>query len=200
MVFSTLFALGVTLLSLWSRNSHAGPEMLMGDPDALTTGDIPMVFFVACCTFLIGLFFLRGFQVAIFDSNFALLSGFRPSLLHHLLLALVALASVSAFRAVGFVMTLAFFVIPPLMARLWTHSLRSLLLCSVGVSVVTVIVAVALGRHLLTVYYLPVSTGALAAVLLAVLYGAAMCLRIAQEHVATRWLTSVPQSPYPPLP
>jgi manganese/zinc/iron transport system permease protein len=176
MVFSALFALGVTLLSLWSRNSHAGPELLMGDPDALTSSDIPMVLFVACITFLMGLPLLRGFTVAIFDSNFALLSGFRPSLFHHLLLVLVALVTVSAFRAVGFVMTLAFFVIPPLMTRLWAHTLRSLLLWSVAMSVVTVAAAVALGRHLLSVYYLPVSTGALSAVLLAVLYGGALCV------------------------
>jgi manganese/zinc/iron transport system permease protein len=178
MVFSALFALGVTVLSLWSRNAHAGPELLMGDPDALLTDDIPIVFFVACLTVFVGWLFLRGFSVAIFDSSFAVMSGFRPALFLHLLLAQVALTSISAFRAVGFVMTLAFFVIPPLVARLWTNSLRSLLMCSMCIGVGTVVAAVALGRHLLTVYYLPVSTGALAAVLLAVLYAGALCVQI----------------------
>jgi manganese/zinc/iron transport system permease protein len=176
MVFSAMFALGVTLLSLWSRNAHAGPELLMGDPDALQRGDIPIVFFVACLTLFVGWLFLRGFSVAIFDSNFAVMSGFHPVFFHHLLLAQVALTSISAFRAVGFVMTLTFFVIPPLIARLWTPNLKSLLALSMCIGVGTVIVAVALGRHLLTVFYLPVSTGALAAVLLAVFYIGALCL------------------------
>jgi manganese/zinc/iron transport system permease protein len=178
MVFSALFALGVTVLSLWSRNAHAGSELLMGDPDALQTGDIPIVF---------GCLFLRGFSVAIFDSSFAVMSGFRPTLFFYLLLAQVALTSISAFRAVGFVMTLAFFVIPPLIARLWTESLRPLLLWSMCIGTGTVVIAIALGRHFLTVYFLPVSTGALAAVLLAVLYAGALCLQtVSRSKIGNR--------------
>ena len=170
MVFSALFALGVTMVSLWTRNAHAGSELLMGDPDALQIRDVPLVFAMACLTLVVGIVFLRGFTVAIFEPSFAVMAGFRPSLLIHLLLIQVALTSISAFRAVGFVMTLAFFVTPPLIARLWADTLRSLLLYSVFIGVGTVTVSVALGRHLFTVYYLPVSTGALAAVLLSILY------------------------------
>ncbi len=170
MVFSALCALGVTLLSLWSRDARAGVELLMGDPDALQASDIPLVFFVAVLTLATGIVLIRGYSVAIFDGSFAQMAGFRPSVLHYLLIAQVALTSVSAFRAVGFVMTLAFFVFPPLSARLWTNSLRPLLILSVCIGIGAVFVAVAAARHLLTVYYLPVSTGALAAVILALVY------------------------------
>jgi len=169
-VFSMLFALGITVLSVWSRNTHAGPELLMGNPDALQRSDIPLVFGVACVSVTIGLLFMRGLMMAIFDPIFAALSGFMPALFSHLLLIQVALTTVSAFRAVGFVMTLAFFVIPPLIARRLTHTLASMLGCSVGVALGGVIVAVALSRHLFTVFFLPVSTGALAAVLLGIAY------------------------------
>jgi manganese/zinc/iron transport system permease protein len=179
MVFSALFALGVTLLSVWSRNAHAGPEILMGDPDALQVSDIPIVLLSACSTLTIGIIFLRGFSVAIFDPSFAVMSGFRPLLLYHLLLAQVALTSISAFRAVGFVMTLAFFVIPPLIARLFVQSLRHHLLWSMCIGVGTVVISIALSRHLLTVYYLPVSTGALAVVLLTLLFVVALCIQMA---------------------
>lgn len=176
MVFSALFALGIVLLSLWSRNVRAGTELLMGDPDAVQVADIPIVFFTAVCTFSVGCPLIRGFSTAIFDHGFATMSGFRPALLNHLLLAQIALISVSAFRAVGFVMTISFFVLPPLIARLWIGSLRRLLTVSVAIGVGAVIIAVALGRHLLTVYYMPVSTGALAAVVLASWYAASVTL------------------------
>ena len=172
MVFTAIFALAVTILSVWSRNAHIGPELLMGNPDALQADDIPIVWWASFLALFGGVMFLRGFSVAIFDPQFAYMASAHPSLFIHLLLALVAVTSISAFRAVGFVMTLSFFVLPALVAQLWTTSLRGRLLCACGVGAITVLFSVALGRHMLTVYALPVSTGALAATLLALLYGA----------------------------
>ena len=169
-VVAALFALGVTVLSLWTRNANVGPELLMGEVDMLDVSDILLVCVSAVVTVFIGILLLRPLAVAIFDPTFALMSRFYPSLLIHLLLIQVALTSIAAFRAVGFVMTVAFFVIPPLIARLFVHSVRSLLLLSAIIGVGTVFLAVALGRHLFTVYSLPLSTSALAAVLLALLY------------------------------
>jgi len=169
-VFSSLFALGITALSLWSRNTHAGPELLMGNPDALQERDIFLVAVVAISALFTGIIFIRGFTMAIFDPTFATVSGFMPALFSHIMLAQVALTTVSAFRAVGFVMTLSFFVIPPLIARRLTSTLVSMLFCSVGVSLFSIIISVALARHLFSTLYLPVSTGALAAVLLGGVY------------------------------
>jgi len=180
-VFSMLFALGITLLSLWSKDSHAGPELLMGNPDALQVGDIPLVTVVALLSLTTGLFFMRGLKVAIFDPTFATLSGFMPALFSHLLLAQVALTTVSAFRAVGFVMTLSFFVIPALIARRLSHNLSSMLLCSAGVALGAVMVSVALSRHLFSMLFLPVATGPLAAVLLGIIYIALLILQQRKE-------------------
>ena len=174
MVFTALFALAVTILSVWSRNAHIGPELLMGNPDALQTDDIPVVWCASVLALFCGLVCLRGFSVAIFDPEFAHMSNARPSLFVQLLLALVAVTSISAFRAVGFVMTLSFFVLPALISQLWTNSLRARLSCACAVGAGTVVLSVALGRHLLTAYSMPISTGALAATVLALLYAAAL--------------------------
>jgi manganese/zinc/iron transport system permease protein len=174
MVFTALFALAVTILSIWSRNAHIGPELLMGNPDALQAEDIPVVWCSSLLVLIGGVVCLRGFSVAIFDPEFARMSNARPTLFIHLLLAAVAVTSISAFRAVGFVMTLSFFVLPALVAQLWTKSLRARLLCACSVGAGTVVFSVALGRHLLTAYSLPVSTGALTATMLASVYFAAL--------------------------
>ena len=183
MVFTAFFALAVTILSVWSRNAHIGPELLMGNPDALQTEDIPVVWGSSALALFSGIVCLRGFSVAIFDQEFARMSNGRPSLFIHLLLALVAVTSISAFRAVGFVMTLSFFVLPALVAQLWTKSLRARLFCACTVGAGTVLFSVALGRHLLTAYSLPVSTGALAATVLALLYAVAL---VAGRGLCTR--------------
>jgi manganese/zinc/iron transport system permease protein len=170
MVFSALFALAVTILSVWTRNTNAGAELLMGDPDALEASDIPIVFGTTCCTIFLGMVLLRGLTMAIFEPTFATVAGFRPFLFMHGLVFMAALTSVSAFRAVGFVMTLTFFVTPPLISRLWAHTVWHQLVASSAIGLGAVAFSVALSRHLLTVYALPVSTGALAAIVLALFY------------------------------
>ncbi len=170
MVFSLFFALGIAIISVYSRNAHIGPELLMGDPDALEAGDIPGTFFAALLTVVAIPILLRGCTVAIFDPSFATVSGFRPTLFMRLMLLLTSMASIVAFRAVGFVMTMAFFVIPPLISRTRAKSIGSMLGLSAGISLIIAFLSVGLSRHLYTVYALSVSTGAFAAVLLAVLY------------------------------
>ena len=169
-VFSSLFALGITLVSTLTKNAHAGVELLMGNPDALHVEDISHIAISTGISCIIVVLFFRGLLVAFFDPLFAKVSGFRPFGMVFLLLALVSITLVSSFRAVGFIMSLAFFVVPPLIARLFSTSLKTMLFISISVAAVTSLVAVALSRHLLSVHNLAVSTGALAVSLLACLY------------------------------
>jgi len=165
-VFSAFFALGIMLLSVWSRDIHVGVELLMGNPDALHVQDIPFVVATALLTIVLCWMCTRGLTLSIFDPTFAQLIRFHPTLFIHILLLLVAVSVVSAFRAVGCIMTLTFFVVPALFARLFAHDIKKALVLSVAIGLGSVFVSVALARHVYTCYYLPVSTGALAAVLL----------------------------------
>lgn len=182
MVFSLFCALGVILLSVWSKNANAGPELLIGDPESLLPRDIPFVLFSTLGSLFIVCVLFRGIVTTTFDRSFSVLSGFRPQLLHWLFLLTVSLTLVSAFRAVGFVVTLSFFVIPPLIARRLTNHVWKMVLLSGGIGITAVGVGLALSRHLVTVYDLPVSTSAFIPVLLSILY--AICI------LATHWLRS----------
>lgn len=192
-VFSGFFALAITLVSLWSKNAHIGPELLMGDPDGLRSSDIPMVFLASTVALVLGGLCTRALTVSMFDREFAAVLGFRPPVFIHLLLLLVSLVSLVSFRAIGFVMTLSFFVLPALIARYLTPSLVKQLLYAPMVGLATIVFSVALSRHVLTVYALPLSTGSLSATILAGIFGCCLvtgqlrnrCLRrrISQKNV-----------------
>jgi manganese/zinc/iron transport system permease protein len=83
---------------------------------------------------------------------------------------LTALTLIAAFRAVGVLLVLSFLVGPTLIARQWTHRLRSLLLVGIGIGCITAVFGVALSRHFLSVYHMPLSTGGLVVTLISVLY------------------------------
>ena len=170
MTFTFLFAFGVTLLSLFCKNAQVGTDMIMGNVDLLTGEDLSFVFFSSLCVLFVGLVFFRGFTVSTFDPVFAGCGGMRPFLLDLLLYVLVGVTITSAFKAVGFILSLSFFVIPPLTARLLTHKLTPMLLFAQGFATLACVVGVALSRHILSVLSLPVSTGALIATLLSVQY------------------------------
>lgn len=76
----------------------------------------------------------KEMRLAAFDPDFAHAVGFSPRLLAPLLLALVAVACVAAFWAVGSVLVIAALVAPPAVARLMTNSYRAQFLMSAGIA------------------------------------------------------------------
>ena len=66
-----------------------------------------------------------------FDESFASSIGFRPRLIHYLLMAVVSFTCVGAFDAVGSILVIALIVIPPCCAYLLTDSLFRMILLSV---------------------------------------------------------------------
>ncbi len=158
-VFTTLFALGVTFVTAFTRNSHIGIEVITGNSDALHSEDIRMAWLVAILVLLfIGLFF-RHWVITAFDENLSSFLGLPTKRLHYLMMFLTALTVISAFRAVGVLLVLSFIVGPPLIARRLSCRLIPIFFLSLGLGLIFSIVGVALSRHLLSVYDLPLSTG-----------------------------------------
>ena len=112
----------------------------------------------------------RPLQLSTFDPSFAVSIGLRPGLFHFLLSFLTAGLVVSAFRAVGVILVLSFLTGPYLMARLFCHRLPLLLIFSPAIGIVLSFFGVALSRHFLSVYQLPLSTGGIVVTLIALTY------------------------------
>lgn len=74
--------------------------------------------------------FYKELKLASFDEALAKALGFRPGVLHYALMVLVSLVAVGAFDAVGSILVIAFFIIPPAAAYLLTDRLAMMLVLS----------------------------------------------------------------------
>ena len=84
-VSTTLFALGIILVTVFTRNSHLGVEVITGNVDALHFEDIRLVWGAAILNLtLIGLFF-RQWVMTAFDEKLSFSLGLPTKTFHYLL-------------------------------------------------------------------------------------------------------------------
>lgn len=160
-VFTSLFALGIVLVTLLTRNAHVGTEVVMGNVDALHLDDIKLVAWVLLFNCLLVFLFFKEYKITTFDPSLAKALGISALFFNYLLMVQASATTVGAFRAVGVLMVLAFITGPVLTARLLTHDLKTLLFTAVGFGCLASIAGVALSRHILSVYGMPLSTSGL---------------------------------------
>ncbi|MGC4002765.1 MAG: metal ABC transporter permease [Pirellulales bacterium] len=143
-VFTTLFALGVLL----SRVKTSGGVDL--DADCVLYGSLATIAIDAVpvfgfewptsATLLTIVVVINGatlallwkeLRLAAFDPPFAQALGFRPGLLHYLVMALTAVTAVAAFQAVGSILVIAMLIVPAATAHLLTDRLSRMVSLSV---------------------------------------------------------------------
>ena len=88
-----------------------------------------MLILTALCLAFVLLYY-KELKLSTFDPQLALALGFRPAALHYALMSLVSLVAVGAFDAVGSILVIAFFIIPPATAYLLTDRLSLMLALS----------------------------------------------------------------------
>lgn len=169
-VFTSLFALGVILVTLLTRSAHVGTEVVMGNADALQPGDIKLVFAVLALNIVLILLFFKEYKITTFDEGLSRALGISPIFFNYLLMTQVSATAIGGFRAVGVLMVLAFITGPALMARMLSNDLKSMLWISSLIGCFASIVGVALSRHLLTVSELALSTGGIVVCIIVVLF------------------------------
>lgn len=171
-VFTSFFALGVILVTLLTRSAHIGTEMVMGNVDALTTGDLKLVFAALAMNAVLFLLFFKEYLITTFDPGLSRALGISTLFFNYLLMIQVSATSIGGFRAVGVLMVLAFMTGPALSARLLTHDFKSMLILSAGLGALASLIGVALSRHVLTVTGVALSTGGIVvAVIGAIFFG-----------------------------
>ncbi|MGE3954189.1 MAG: metal ABC transporter permease [Parachlamydiales bacterium] len=158
LVFTTLFALAILLVTLFTRNLHLGIEAVTGNVDALTGRDALLVGAILLFNLLFTLLFFRPYHLTSFDPGFAFAAGLSQGFFNALLMVQVGLTLVGGFRAVGVLMVLALLVGPPLAARPWVKSLKGMMVLSSLLGLLAALLGVATARHLLSVHGLPLST------------------------------------------
>lgn len=153
-VFTSLFAVGVILMTTFLRHVDVDPQCIFfGELDAAVTHreswlgvEVPEAFPTQMGAFLICLAFVclvwKELKLATFDPGLASAMGFRPLLLYYLLIVLVSGTTVSAFEAVGSILVVAMLVVPPATALLLTDRLAPLVAWAVGLAVSATALAV----------------------------------------------------------
>lgn len=157
LVFSTMFALGVLLISVFARNIHLDIDtVLLGeiglvwlDQRRFLGLELPLAVWTLGVVALLNAAFIAAFwkelKLASFDADFAAATGFRPRALERVLLALTAVTAVAAFEAVGVVLFLAFVIVPALAGSLIARSLAGVLALALGGGLLAVAIGLWLG-------------------------------------------------------
>jgi len=161
LVFPALFALGVILATYHARNTHLDVDrVLLGSPEMAPLnrasiglydlGPLSLLvmsgMFLANAAFVLVLF--KELKLSSFDTGLAFTLGFAPTLLHYSLMGLVSLTAVTAFDAVGPVLVVAFFVVPPASAYLLTDRLSVMVPLGVGIGVTAAVAGTTLANVL----------------------------------------------------
>ncbi len=160
-VFSTLFAIGVVIISLYAGQidldtdcvlyGELGVVGFVDEEDIVHFAGIgfpPQVFTMAVvCVLVIALIaaFYKELLVSSFDPGLASTLGVRPAVIHYALMAMLSVVVVSAFRAVGAVLVVAMLILPGSTAYLLVSRLPAMLLLSVVHAALSALIGLHLG-------------------------------------------------------
>jgi manganese/zinc/iron transport system permease protein len=151
-VFTGLFALGLIMIVQAADRVDLDPNcVLFGDIelsplDSIVTslGVIPRSAIVLTVCLLLNTLFVvmlfRLLRIATFDSQLATSLGVSPRVLHYALATLVAITSVCSFEAVGNVLVVTMFIVPPTIAFLLVNRLPMMIFVSVCVAALAAVV------------------------------------------------------------
>ncbi|MDE2858874.1 MAG: metal ABC transporter permease [Chloroflexota bacterium] len=89
---------------------------------------ITVTLIMTALSLLFALVFYKELKLTTFDPALAKALGFRPGVINYALMILVSLVAVGAFDAVGSILVIAFFIIPPAAAYLLSDRLAVMLL------------------------------------------------------------------------
>lgn len=144
-IFTTLFALGVILISYYAENIDLDQdcvlygEIALAPLDTLVTGsglDLgPRTLWVGIFMLLLILVFIvvgyKELFLTTFDPAYATSIGISVTLWHYLLMGMVSFTTVASFEAVGAILVVAFLVAPAATAYLLTDNINKMLLFAV---------------------------------------------------------------------
>ncbi len=180
-VFTSWFALGLLLLSLYPSNLNLR-TIIFGNILAISDSDILQVLVIAGFSILVLAFKWRDLLLFCFDEAHARTLGLNTGFLHFLLLALLAATAVAALQTVGACLVVAMLVTPGATAYLLTDRFGRML----GIATGTGMACGMVGAYLS--YFVNGSTGGCIVVLQTLVFLAALVLAPKHGLLAARRL------------
>ncbi|GAA4046982.1 metal ABC transporter permease [Agromyces indicus] len=165
-VFTTLFALGLVLISVVPSQTDLG-HILFGNLLGVSAADLVQVLVLGAVTLAILVLKRRDLTLYAFDPTHAHAIGLNPKALGALLLALLALTVVVALQAVGVVLVVAMVIIPGATAYLLTDRFARMLVIAPAIAAVCAIVGIYAS------YYLDAASGGMVVLTMGVAFALA---------------------------
>jgi manganese/zinc/iron transport system permease protein len=145
-IFTSLFALGLILIKQAADHVDLDPSCVLYGAIELTPLDvymlwgweIPRAAVTNGAMFLINLlfviFFFKELRITSFDPALATTMGINASVMHYILMGLVAATTIAAFESVGSILVIAMLIVPAAAAHLLTDRLGVMLIISLVIA------------------------------------------------------------------
>jgi manganese/iron transport system permease protein len=152
LVFTSLFALGLLMASLWPT-SVSIQTIVLGNILAISDEDVVQVVIIALVSLVVLALIWKDLMVTFFDESHARSIGIRTTLLKAVFFTLLSACTVAALQTVGACLVIAMVVTPGATAYLLTDRFDRLILISMALGISTSFVGAYLS------YFLDGATG-----------------------------------------
>jgi len=158
--FTSLFAIGVVLVSMYASDIHLDVQHVLYGEIAYVPWEVatlagiemPRAVWMMGGVFVLSLLVVgllyKEIKLSSFDPQMAAAIGIPVLLIHYILMALVSMNTVAAFESVGAILVVAMIVVPGATAYLYTDRLHLMLGCSIVLGVLS-----AVGGYNLAAYF-----------------------------------------------
>ncbi len=148
LLFVGMLALGVIIVSRLPTFTTSLTTFLFGDILGVRSSDLLIQAAATVATFTGVVLLYRPFLVLSFNESKAQVLCLRPQLAHVAMLALLTLAIVTSFRAVGTLLVFGLLIAPPATAALLARSVPTMMLTAACLGAGAVVIGLLLSWHL----------------------------------------------------
>jgi zinc/manganese transport system permease protein len=132
LLFVAMLSVGVIIVSHSRSYATDATAILFGDILAIDQDDLAALLVAAVVALVVTATLHRSFVAAAFDRRIAATLGLRPQLAQLALVALVTLAVVASYQAVGSLLVVGLLLAPAVAAGPWTTSIPARMVVAVG--------------------------------------------------------------------
>jgi manganese/iron transport system permease protein len=179
LVFTSLFALGLLMASLWPT-SVSIQTIVLGNILAIADEDVVQVAIISGVSLVVMVLIWKDLMVTFFDENHARSIGLNTTLLKVIFFTLLSACTVAALQTVGACLVIAMVVTPGATAYLLTDRFGRLIVISVALGVTTSFVGAYIS------YFLDGATGGVIVTLQTLLFLAAFFFAPKHGLIAAR--------------
>lgn len=155
LVFPLLFSIAIILITKYADYIHLDTDSVLLGELAFVPFDRLVAFgfdigpkglYTSLLMFIINLLFVvifnKELKLATFDSDYAAIIGFSPTLIHYMLMSLTSLTTVVAFDVMGSILVVACMIGPAATAFLMSKKMSNLIVIALLISTIDVIIGI----------------------------------------------------------